>query len=127
MADYHKSKRKRVRDIKSHISVPKNNIKMTPGNEKENLKVIHTRKAAKKVNRLICSGIALFLAVFLVVVNFLTPTGIIESAEVLFSTFKISKTADYISGTKTVDAYNQKNNFFVLTDTSLQSFTNGGR
>lgn len=127
MADYHKSKRKRVRDIKSHITVSQNNIKMTSTEKPENLRVVRSRKSIRRANRIVYLGVAFALAVVLFLINLFTPTGIIENVQVVLASLKISNASAQISGSQIISAYKQHNDFFVLTDTSLQSFSNSGK
>lgn len=107
-------------------------IKMKKDNEKKP-KTINPPKlieGKKQKNAFRLKAISIFAAVLLVIYGILYlvfPVGIIESFVSSFKSLGIGKYPIEISGNNVVDAVQNKNGYYVLTNTNLYKFSNGGK
>lgn len=108
------------------------NIKMKSDSDKEelpksNIKVVKGKKLARIRRFKIYGAVAVFLAIVFVILSVTLPISIAENLTNLFALIGTGKYPQEIYGAKTLNAVSRGSYYYVLTDTNLSAFSNGGK
>lgn len=86
------------------------------------------KKQIKKIRRIIVLGFVATISLVLLLISFLSPTGIVEMYSNFSSTFSLSsKLPVELTGTETYNISAKSNYFYLLSDTSLSVISNNGK
>ena len=100
----------------------KNNIA-----EEENIRVVRGKKGEKRKKLLIFAAVIVAVSLLLAVLSAVLPVGLFESAQDFFLSLGSGNFPAEISGTTVVNCVPKGNYYYVLTDTSIMAFSNGGK
>lgn len=137
MPKYQKNKRRR-RHRFSKIKTTQT-VNMVPSEEETeekqkkprkltSFRILNGKKQAKKIRRFIALGFILTLAVVIVLISLLSPTGIGEMYKNFSATFSFeSQLPVELHGTESYAVSIKNNYFYLLSDTNISVISNNGK
>ena len=135
MPKYKKNKRRRRHTI-FKFRRPDEYVEMTPSDsedkaskvKKASFKIHNGKKQINKLKRLIFLGVFLSVALVIILVSLLSPTGIAEMYKNFSATFSLnSKLPIELYGTETYNVSVHNNYFCLLSDTDFSTISNNGK
>ncbi len=96
-------------------------------NEVSSFRILKGKKKAKKIRRLILLGLTLAIIITLLIVSWLSPTGLGELITNFTATFSLkSYWPVELNGTETLNVYTNDSYFYLLSDTEISCISNNG-
>ena len=93
----------------------------------DSIRVVRGKKGEKRKKLLIIASIAAVIAALLIILSIVLPVGLIESAQNFFLSLGSGSFPAEISGTTVINCVPKGNYYYVLTDTSVMAYSNGGK
>lgn len=132
--------RKHKKDIKNAVSddivmqksKPKtkleNNETVKPVPRRKNINVIRGNKLKIRKKKMVLAGVCSVLVFAILLLSFLTPTGIIESIVNLSSSLKLGNSYPVkLSGGTLLSSTSQGNHLFLVSTTNFECYNNNGK
>lgn len=127
----HTKRRKTVKPViqKSAINIPmRRNLKEKTGaSDNSVIRVVRGKKGERKKKLYILASCVLSLVLILVIMSIALPVSLFESMQNLVLSMGGGTFPLDLSGTAVVDCVPNDNYYYVLTDTNVMAFTNGGK
>lgn len=127
----HTSRRKKAKTevVKAEIKIPmrRANSKKEDKPKSDTIRVVRGKKGEKKKRIYTLSAIVAVVLITVLILSLSLPVGLFESTQTFVLSLGRGSYPLELSGTATVDCVQEGNHCFVLTDTSIMAFSNGGK
>ncbi len=91
------------------------------------IRVVKGKKGERRTKFCVFSASIAAIILIFILLSTLLPVGLIESSKNLFLSFGSGSFPADISGAQTIDCVPKSNYYYVLTDTSVMAYSNGGK
>lgn len=135
MPKYQKNKRRRRHHFAKIRTTE--NIEMVSADKEEkekkqkklsSFRILNGKKQAKKIRRLVALGLIFTIALVILLISLLSPTGIGEMYSNFSATFSLkSRLPVELNGTETYNVSAKSNYFYLLSDTDISVISNNGK
>ena len=127
----HTGKRRRANPSvqKTEINIPMSRSKKIKfsNNDDSKIRILPDKKGEKQKRFTVLLSVVAVVIISAVILSFTLPVGLIESTQTfLYSIGRGGFPAD-ISGTSVLNCVQRDNYYYVLTDTGIMAFSNGGK
>ena len=114
---------------KNEINIPVRRKKDKPEEQAEQtpIHIIRGKKGERRKKIYVLLGCVAVIAAVLITLSVILPVSLFESAQNFFLSFGTGSFPIDISGNAVVDCEPKDNYYYLVTDTSIMAFTNGGK